>query len=143
MATKGKVYAVDHWQGSPDGDATGVEAGERGRDTIKGEFFDNVAIPHHNVVATDCRHEFAGTALKHIAGEVDFAFIDGAHDYDSVKRDILTCLDLMAPGGILAGHDMNEEGVAKAVNEMLPGAKCIAGTSIWEYVVPAVVAVPV
>jgi predicted O-methyltransferase YrrM len=141
MACKGKVYAVDAWRGSTNGDATGTEATARGRDTIKGEFYDNVATHHTNVVVTDCQHEFAGSALKHIAGEVEFAFIDGDHAYDHVKRDILTCLDLMAPGGVLSGHDHNEPGVAKAVAELLPGAKVVRG-SIWEYRTPSTTTLP-
>jgi len=142
MTTKGKIYAVDSWRGSPNGDATGVEADARGRDTIKGEFFDNVGIPHREVVVpTDCEHAFAGTALKAVAGEADFLFVDGAHDYDSVKRDILTCMDLAAPGAIISGHDLNEPGVARAVNELLPGAKNIGMTSIWEFRVPVTAAV--
>lgn len=135
MTCPGKVYAVDSWRGSSGGDFTGKEAAERGRDTIKGEFFDNVAIPHKNVIATDCEHAFAGSALKHVAGEVDFAFIDGDHLYDNVKRDILTCLDLLAPGGILCGHDLDRPEVQKAVNELLPGWKFVGG-SLWEYRVP-------
>lgn len=138
MQTKGKVYAVDSWRGSGDGDATGVEADKRGAATIKGEFYDNVATLHLNVVVTDCEHAFAGTALKHVTGEVDFAFIDGDHAYEHVKRDIVTCLDLMAPGGIISGHDFNEAGVEKAVRELLPEASLVVGTSIWEYTVPAV-----
>ena len=137
MMTPGKLYAVDAWNGSSNGDATGTEATQRGRDTIKGEFFDNVVTHHTNVVVTDVQHEFAGTALKHLAGEVDLAFIDGDHQYDHVKRDILTCLDLMAPGGLISGHDFNEPGVEKAVRELLPEAELVLGTSIWEARIPA------
>lgn len=141
MTTKGRIYAVDSWRGSTEGDATGVEATERGRDAIKGEFYDNVGTPHaKSVVVVDCEHAFAGQALRDRVGEVDFAFIDGDHQYEHVKRDILTCLDLMAPGGVLCGHDTNEPGVLKAVNELLPGAKVVAG-SIWEYKVPTVAAI--
>lgn len=142
MQTKGKVYAVDSWNGSTEGDATGMEVEERGRATIKGEFYDNVATVHTNVVVTDCEHAFAGTALKHVTGEVDLAFIDGDHSYENVRRDIVTCLDLMAPGGILSGHDFNEPGVEKAVRELLPDASLVVGTSIWEWKVPAVAEIP-
>lgn len=136
MQAAGKVYAVDSWRGSTNGDATGVESSAKGRDTIKGEFYDNVATHHTNVVVADVEHEFAGVHLRHIAGEVDYCFIDGDHAYDHVKRDILTCLDLMAPGGLLSGHDFNEAGVEKAVRELLPEAVLVQGTSIWEYTVP-------
>lgn len=137
MASKGKVYAVDSWRGSGGGDETGTEAETRGRDTIKGEFYDNVAIPHKNVVVVDVQHEFAGSALKHVTGEVDYAFIDGDHAYEHVKRDILTCLDLMAPGGLLSGHDLDRPEVQKAVGELLPGWRHVVG-SIWEFRVPVV-----
>jgi predicted O-methyltransferase YrrM len=52
-------------------------------------------------------------------GEVDFVFIDGAHDYDNVKADIAAWLPKLKPDGILAGHDYcaNYPGVIKAVKE--------------------------
>ncbi len=136
MTCKGKIYAVDSWKGSTNGDATGVEADERGRETIKGEFFDNVATEHRNVIPIDCEHAFAGTALKHLAGSVDYQFIDGDHAYEHVKRDIKTALTLAAPGGIISGHDLNEEAVKRACDELLPGYSHVVG-SIWEYRVPA------
>lgn len=139
MQTKGKLYAVDSWRGSTNGDATGVESEAKGRDVIKSEFYDNVATPHTNVVVTDCEHAFAASALKHLAGEVDYCFIDGDHAYEHIRRDIVNCLDLMAPGGLLSGHDFNEAGVEKAVRELLPDASLVEGTSIWEYRVPATV----
>jgi predicted O-methyltransferase YrrM len=52
-------------------------------------------------------------------GEVDFVFIDAAHDYDNVKADIAAWLPKLKPDGILAGHDYcaNYPGVIKAVKE--------------------------
>lgn len=135
MTCKGTIYAVDSWKGSTNGDATGVESSQRGAATIKGEFFDNVATPHHNVIPMDVEHAFAGAALKHIAGTVDYAFIDGDHAYEHVKRDIKTALVLAAPGAIISGHDLNETGVKLACDELLPGYKHVVG-SIWEYRVP-------
>jgi predicted O-methyltransferase YrrM len=38
------------------------------------------------------------------------AFIDGAHDENSVRQDIRSFLPLMLPGGIMAFHDCEEEG---------------------------------
>lgn len=35
----------------------------------------------------------------------DFVFIDGAHDYESVKYDTALAHALLAPGGIIAWHD--------------------------------------
>lgn len=49
----------------------------------------------------------------------DFVFIDAAHDYDSVKADIIAWTRKVKPGGIIAGHDYEENypGLMQAVNE--------------------------
>lgn len=38
---------------------------------------------------------------------VDFVFVDGGHDYASVKNDILAWLPKIKKMGIIAGHDYN------------------------------------
>ena len=75
-----------------------------------------------------------------IAGQnFDLIFIDGAHDYDSVKCDILMCLAALKPGGLLTGHDFHSmgHGVRQAVNELISLAPSITvkgvidNTYIW------------
>jgi len=49
--------------------------------------------------------------------KVDFVFIDAAHDYDSVKRDIEAWLPKVT--GVIAGHDYPAyKGVVTAVEEI-------------------------
>lgn len=48
---------------------------------------------------------------------VSFVYIDAAHGYESNSADIDAWLPKIKPGGIIAGHDYNREGVWKAVNE--------------------------
>lgn len=75
------------------------------------------------------RHGVAHKVTKHrpedeLSGEFDFAFIDGAHDYDSVTRDIEKVLAVLVPGGLIAFHDYRngiDPGVDKAVGELLGG----------------------
>jgi predicted O-methyltransferase YrrM len=46
-------------------------------------------------------------------------FIDGSHDYSSVKNDMVFYYPKLKEGGIFAGHDFNEQnnyGVVQAVN---------------------------
>ena len=50
---------------------------------------------------------------------LDFVFIDGAHDYDNVKADILAWLPKVKSGKILCGHDWCWGGVRPAVEEIL------------------------
>jgi len=63
-----------------------------------------------------------------------FVFVDAAHDYESVKRDIAAWLPKMKPGAVLAGHDAQHAEVMRAVNELLPGA--VPLVPIWIYRVP-------
>jgi len=50
---------------------------------------------------------------------IDFIYIDNAHDYEHVLREIENWYAKVKPGGMLAGHDVNlqhPERVLKAVN---------------------------
>ena len=52
---------------------------------------------------------------------LDLVYIDAAHDYDSVKQDILTWLPKIKKGGFIAGHDYRYDpniGVYEAVNDI-------------------------
>jgi predicted O-methyltransferase YrrM len=57
---------------------------------------------------------------------LDWVYIDAAHDYDSVRRDLEACLPRMREGAIIAGHDytrwssqaIHRFGVVEAVNEL-------------------------
>jgi predicted O-methyltransferase YrrM len=51
-------------------------------------------------------------------GSIDAVFIDGDHRYEAVLGDIKVWLPKVKPGGILAGHDIDEDGVNKAVKEV-------------------------
>ena len=49
----------------------------------------------------------------------DFIYIDGMHNYNAVKEDIVLSLNVIKENGVLSGHDFNSEnpGVSKAVYE--------------------------
>ena len=48
---------------------------------------------------------------------LDFLYIDGNHEYEAVKRDLELYSSFVKKGGIIAGHDIQGEGVSKAVLE--------------------------
>jgi len=56
---------------------------------------------------------------------IDVVYIDGDHEYESVKQDITLWLPKVKVGGLICGHDHNEHpqhaGVIKAVDELLGG----------------------
>jgi predicted O-methyltransferase YrrM len=52
----------------------------------------------------------------------DLAFIDAAHDYESVSADAERAIGLLAPGGLLAFHDYKHPshgGIERVVDELL------------------------
>lgn len=59
----------------------------------------------------------------------DAIFIDGSHDYESVRQDISLCLPLLRPNGRLLFHDYCTEnpGVVKAVDEFIAGGAVPCG----------------
>jgi predicted O-methyltransferase YrrM len=65
---------------------------------------------------------------------IDFCFIDGSHEYEDVKADILAYLPKVKKGGILSGHDYDKiwDGVIKAVDETLGDVQVINGSWIYK-----------
>lgn len=52
-------------------------------------------------------------------GSVDFIFIDGAHDYESVLKDTENALSILRPGGVILWHDYSIcHGVTACLNDL-------------------------
>lgn len=63
-----------------------------------------------------------------LKGPVDFLFIDGAHDYQTVTNDVNMYVPLVRPGGMVAMHDVSgnpEVGMVFAGFYGFPGRKII------------------
>ncbi len=56
-------------------------------------------------------------ALPFIKEKVDFAYIDGNHEYEYVKKDLELYFAILKDGGVLSGHDYIIPDVKKAVDE--------------------------
>ena len=51
---------------------------------------------------------------------LDFIFIDASHEYEDVKKDIISWYPKLKLGGIIAGHDYTSfDGVKNAVDEVI------------------------
>jgi len=63
---------------------------------------------------------------------LDLVYIDAAHDYQSVKNDILTWAPKVKVGGYLCGHDYVNDQILKAVKELYPNEKILTySDSSW------------
>ncbi len=61
---------------------------------------------------------------------IDAVFIDGDHSEEAVRWDISAWLPKVKPGGIIAGHDFDQDGVRNAVKSaFLPESIRIVGRS--------------
>lgn len=63
----------------------------------------------------------------------DLIYIDTAHDYATVRRQLYQALPLLAEGGLMAGDDYSDRGtwgVERALKELAPG-HVVHGGWIW------------
>jgi len=132
--TDGIVYAVDPWEDFyPAADGTK----SRLRCDVFREFNQNLAQHINCGKVVVIRGRFERSRLPPISP--DFVFIDGDHRAEVVRKDINLALDILAPGGLLAGHDYGEDdwpGVAHAVGEEFKGRqRVVGGTTLW-FVMP-------
>lgn len=120
------IYAVDTFAGSPEHQKKGIT-------DFYDEFLDNVVscgvsnyIEPMKMTSEQASKCFADESL-------DFVFLDGAHDYESVKKDIEAWLPKVKVGGVLAGHDfcMQWPGVIKAVDEKFSTFEKLS-KSVWK-----------
>ena len=117
VASNGKVIAIDHFEGNP-GKEELYRAEVREDETIFQVFQRNISIAgmteHVQALKMDSL-----SARKIIQEPVRMVFIDGNHEYDSVKQDIQLWEPLLKSGGYLVFHDFtNAEGVSAAVREL-------------------------
>ena len=106
--------AIDHGLGDPGVRPYMDELRETGR-TIADELRRNVAAcglaEYVNVRIMDS----VEAAHTYREQSLDFVFIDGAHEEEPVRRDVMAWLPRVRPGGVLAGHDWPYESVQEAV----------------------------
>jgi len=108
-----KVYCVDPWQPFYDDNDPASDT-----DMIKvEELFDKVCKRHPNIIKMKMTSEEAFNQLK--SDDIHFVYIDGNHQYLSVKKDVLmwfTVAELF-----LGGHDYHKtmfRSVYDAVNDV-------------------------
>ena len=75
--------------------------------------------PIHSIIGKCISAPSVQAASEYKDKSLDWVFIDGAHEYESVKADIEAWLPKVKQGGAIAGHDFNHEyqGIVQAVTE--------------------------
>ncbi len=128
--TRGRVYAVDHWQGTPGDDHVEEVRRLGGPHGLFHAFRRNLRGRDHVVIRSMDASQAARAFAPYSA---DLVFIDASHQYADVKHDIENYRPLVKSGGILCGHDYGnplQPGVSMAVDEAFPNVQR-AGFSLW------------
>ncbi len=92
---------------------------QEAHETVKGKF--RTAIEANRVVLH--QHFSTNVAPEFSDHSFDWIYIDGKHDYESVRADLLAFRDKVKPTGFILGHDFstyrnpNKFGVVRAVRE--------------------------
>lgn len=119
-----KFDVVDTWRGSPEHQEG---AWDHRIDFVNDTAFDTFTnnLKPAEEYYTPIKLSSADAAMTYADKSLDFVFIDAAHDYESVKTDILTWLPKIKTGGYMGGHDYTpgsdpvwNNGVDKAVKEI-------------------------
>lgn len=128
----GKLLCVDMWQYGDELPTTGTEVYiEAGWPNIWATFSKNIG-GHHDVITAIGKHSHdAAKLFRSLDAKFGLVYIDGAHDYDSVKADVEAWTPLVRHGGIVCGHDYNDPEVKRAVEDSL-GTVEVGGT-VWSY----------
>lgn len=113
------MWCVDAW----DYKGRGGTVGERDY----AQFWKNIADVRDRVTIMSFDSATAARMLLDLCGlgTFDMVFIDGGHDYATVKGDIEGYRPLVKRGGLLCGDDYhpNWRGVVRAVDELVPDRK--------------------
>jgi predicted O-methyltransferase YrrM len=108
-----RVWAVDHWTGSPEHES--LFHWSPGATTFP-EFQQNITWFGHEDIVTPISGRSEDVA-KTWDKDIGLVFIDAAHDYESVRADFLVWTPFLVRGGWVAFHDAGAPGPARVIAE--------------------------
>lgn len=111
-----KLVCVDTWEGEKNQPAH-AEIVSAHRGSILRQFLDNIKLAKVDDMITAISQDSAEAALQFVDGTIDGVWIDAAHNYDSVVKDLAAWYPKVKQDGIFSGHDWTCPEVSKAVNE--------------------------
>jgi len=109
------IHAIDPWQNGYD-DSDGASK-SRPMELVE-KMFDQKMAPHKDKLK---KYKMPGDeAVDKFEDEsLDLVYIDGNHQYEAVKNDIIKWLPKVKKTGYITGHDIKRDSVRKAVHEVL------------------------
>lgn len=114
------IICVDTWLGSPEHWITWPEELKRrnGYPQLYYLFLENVVRRNlcETIVPLPTTSTVAAALLDRQGVRADLIYIDANHEYDAVLSDMEHYFRLLAPGGLLFGHDLQEPDIVRAVN---------------------------
>ena len=117
-----KFDCVDHWEGSEEHS----DNNEINLEKLYEDFLKNIE-PVKGVI-NPIRMNSIDASKLYKANSLDFVFIDGSHDEKSVKIDLTYWMPRLKEDGVIAGDDIDNKDVARAVTWFFDNEKLdIAG----------------
>jgi hypothetical protein len=122
------IYCVDTWLGAEEFWTSKADTEERNLRQKNGYpqvYFDFLA----NVVQHDCQDLIVPIPNTSTIGSIilqdrrvlaDLIYIDGSHEYQDVKTDVLAYKKLLSPKGLMFGDDTGWGSVKMAISEVCP-----------------------
>lgn len=137
LLSANKLVCVDHWQGSIEHQGM-IQGGARPWEEFNEQFASEIGTGQLVFERGDLRNQLFRLMLAAKYGyKAELVFVDASHCQDDVRQDIQLAELLVAPGGILAGHDYGNQqhpDVAAVVDEFARSKGCrpeVVGTIWW------------
>jgi len=106
-------HTIDTWEGSKENqDDYYVKNG-----SLYEKFITNIK-PVQNYIKV-IKSDSVKASFSYEDNSIDFLFIDGSHEYEDVKKDLVAWFPKIKQGGLIAGHDYTDDwkSVKNAVDE--------------------------
>jgi hypothetical protein len=114
-----QFYMIDPWEGNI---FSGDKNGENMSSISGEEYYIRNILPKFGFLPnTKILRNYSDVIKLFPNDHLDWIYIDAEHHYEYVREDLYNCYDKVKKGGIISGHDYNEEmfpGVVRAVTEL-------------------------
>jgi Methyltransferase domain len=131
------LYLIDPWKLSADYSLSGTPISRKNKHYENA--YQNVLSLFEDDPKVTLLRMSSSEGIHHVPDELDLVFIDANHEYAQVRKDILAWLPKVRSGGLLAGHDYDQNipmfsGVKQAVDEIF-GRKILLGKDrVWAHI---------